>query len=481
MNQLLIHYNINLDRVHRFFFYCFLFLLPFSTRKVLWFLPIRGNFNEYADISIFASDIAVTLCFVFFIIAKHNKIRELSIKLLALNFKYKNKNERIILLYSPLILALWALFTLTYASQFRIGIASIIKIFEFIGVFYYVIFNFVSRETSNNCAQKIFLSKLYLIIILSGIVQSLIAISQFIARKSVGLRLLGESVFDTTQAGVAKIIIDHTTFVRAYGTFPHPNVLASFLVFSLLLIIVGSYSEEGRFWKNSLLFYALIFLQFTALVMTFSKAAVGGFFIALVYIKYVSRETRPAEDNALLQIKSKFWIRKFVIYFLIVLLVSMFIYLLYMIDYEGIIKKSSNERYIYTQIALSIIQKHIIMGISCGQMVYFMQSQEIYPLFDWQFQPVHNVLLLVWVELGIVGFVVFSNFIVLGLLNKTTNKYSINNTYLKNSQYFKALLIAQIPMLLLDHYIWDLQQGAGFFWIMCGIFVGSSLKNKNHA
>jgi hypothetical protein len=82
------------------------------------------------------------------------------------------------------------------------------------------------------------LNKFSIIIIIAGFIQSIIGIFQFIVQHSLGLFWLKESIISSQTAGVAKIIFNENTFIRAYGLFPHPNIFGGFLVFSIILTLL---------------------------------------------------------------------------------------------------------------------------------------------------------------------------------------------------------------------------------------------------
>ena len=171
-------------------------------------------------------------------------------------------------------------------------------------------------------------------LIFGGIAQSVIAIGQFIGQSSLQLTFLWESQFSAFQAGIAKIIYHDQVFIRSYGLFPHPNVLAAFLAITIILTLkqwfilhqkmfhveqleksntnvprgtLASYSKElPRFdysfltngWSFSGLremFHVEHYIVFTKLALiiqvfgflsTFSKGAFLGLFLGLSYIFY---------------------------------------------------------------------------------------------------------------------------------------------------------------------------------------------------
>ncbi|MCK4892131.1 MAG: hypothetical protein KAS78_05680, partial [Candidatus Pacebacteria bacterium] len=164
-------------------------------------------------------------------------------------------------------------------------------------------------------------------------------------------KITGESVIGPQIPGVAKIAVDGEKIIRAYGTFPHPNILGGFLIFTTVITIYlylehkrcslssqldfRAYSENKKMfiyicltqifkfvyiktikflrlfqYNNinsiqsqdilySLLWITLIFVQTAAIFFTFSRTAWIGFLLSLFVIsvlylydhKIVSRET----------------------------------------------------------------------------------------------------------------------------------------------------------------------------------------------
>ena len=458
-----------IQRPDIFFFYCYLLTLPFSIRKILWFLPLRGVFNEYADVSLFLSDICLLLCLSSFIFVLQRNYESLSMVFVSL--RSKKRLSDVIFLFSPAALVMWSFITTVYSMNFYISGYSSWRILEFVLLYYYILFQFVSRGTCITVFREYFIKKSFEIIIFGSLLHSMLGVLQFISKASMGMHFFGESIINISAPGVAKIVINGITYIRSYGMFPHPNIFASYLVMCLILTLLYNrvYVEQNDESKSvgTLFLRIVIIMQALALFLTFSKSAWAGLLFAAAYLRYVSRETLNKDHLG------RIWSGGFYKICIIGMFLSIVMFLLYAIDYENIIKKSSNERGVYVDIALSIIRNNPILGISCGQMVIFMQDSVIYPLYDWQLQPVHNVFLLIWVELGLIGFMIFTSLVFSAIFQKI--KYC--DTYAIFSQYYKAILIAFVPMLLLDHYLWDIQQGIGEFWLILSLFVSSVVSN----
>jgi hypothetical protein len=67
-----------------------------------------------------------------------------------------------------------------------------------------------------------------------AVLQSIVGILQFSHQESIGLQMLGEPILSSYVGGVSTIEIGGGRILRAYGTFPHPNILAGFLALGLV-------------------------------------------------------------------------------------------------------------------------------------------------------------------------------------------------------------------------------------------------------
>jgi hypothetical protein len=205
---------------------------------------------------------------------------------------------------------------------------------------------------------------------------------------------------------------------------------------------------------------------------------------------------------------------------LITLIVLLLIFILKP-DINSLFIRSIGDRIIYLETAYNSILAHPWLGLGAGQFVLHMQQYSNLSLESWQFQPVHNVFLLIWAELGIFGFLAFIQ--IMFKMYKTEyysrNKGKRNNnvpsrkpkcstpvqmfhvehftgqawnilntTGVEHFEYYrseivsdhmkwqmliclKAILIAFIVIMLFDHYFWDIQQGQIMLWMVLGFIV----------
>lgn len=140
---------------------------------------------------------------------------------------------------------IWLILNLVINREyFAISAFQVVKFIELVLLVIFVYFNLQN--------SKVFTKSLF-IFTFSGFLQSLIAIYQFVTQysafsSSILAKITGESVIGPQIPGVAKIVVDGEKIIRAYGTFPHSNILGGFLVFTILITIY-LYLEHK---KNSL-------------------------------------------------------------------------------------------------------------------------------------------------------------------------------------------------------------------------------------
>ncbi len=89
----------------------------------------------------------------------------------------------------------------------------------------------------------------------------------------------------------------------------------------------------------------------------------------------------------------------------------------------------------------------------------------------WQWQPIHNIYLLMASETGILGLIVFLIFITKLLIAKV--KFILKN---KNSEILAVVMMffSLLGFGLFDHFLWTLQPGRLMLWLVLGIMLGTS-------
>jgi O-antigen ligase len=146
-------------------------------------------------------------------------------------------------------------------------------------------------------------------------------------------------------------------------------------------------------------------------------------------------------------------------------------------DINSLLFKSLNERLIYLNVSRGTILAHPLIGFGNGQFV--LKMNKFVPrgtiLETWQFQPVHNVFLLIWSELGIVGLMLFV--LLLWKLFHTSHNVPRGTSDLASMEHFsiyvRGILLGFIFIMLFDHYLWDIQQGQIMLWLVFALMFDS--------
>lgn len=295
----------------------------------------------------------------------------------------------------------------------------------------------------------------YFILIATGMAQALWGIAQFFMQRSIGFSWLKESLIGKHVDGVAKIIINNEPVVRAYGLFPHPNILGGFLFFSIIITLLYKkmfhveqieevYEKNCSTWNNSSVFYwinvprgtfmprlidSLLLIQLIGLALTFSKSAILALLFAGLYLYVpcgtfrwnkliIKRDGMQGVGNcspwnnfcarfsALFHME-QYRRRVLVVFSLVVGFLALFFS---QFKFYSFFLKSLDERVLYLTISKKIILEWPIFGSGTGQFI-IMTERIFSDLMAWQYQPVHNVFLLVWSDWGVVGLILLILFL----------------------------------------------------------------------
>ena len=263
------------------------------------------------------------------------------------------------------------------------------------------------------------------VLLISVLVQGILGVLQFKMGASLGLGLLGESQIVSGMQGSSFVTLNNEVFLRAYGTFPHPNILGGYLVMSLLLSLY-LYMREGFRWKRSVMLLGILSSLFV--VFTFSRICM--LLVSVIWLVFLF---------------FRFVVRKKGIYsFSIGLLVERFLNLLSGGD------ASWSDRVNLMRSSFEVIRENGLMGIGLGRFTKGMDND--IPLTSngvMLIQPVHNVPLLMVSELGVVGTLLYC--VLLG---------SILLRNVKKINWFKWLVIFVLIVIgCFDHYLFSLPQG----------------------
>lgn len=273
-------------------------------------------------------------------------------------------------------------------------------------------------------------AKLFWPLAISVLAESVIAIAQFIKEGTLGLWVLGERTFSISTPAIAKFDFQGLEFLRPYATFPHPNVLAAFMVIGTLLLR-AIYNGPGR---QERWIVTTVLLATLATFLTVSRVAIlAGLGAWLIVLKGKWR----------------------VILIGLVLLSSPFLFTRFsaVFNFDNL---SLLRREQLSGVALNLWLSHPFFGIGLNN--FIPQAADQLLVGPSRFlQPVHNIFLLSLAETGILGLLGF-----LGLIG-----YPIVRLF-----KLRTLLLIWTTILFLglfDHYFLTLPQGYRLLFLVWGI------------
>ena len=434
-------------RLEKIFFYLLVFCLPFQTRHI--FYQWGNSFNEWTSIYLYGTDILILAVLIFWLIRDFEKLKNLA----RAKFSFK-KPENILGLF-----LLVAAFSAVTANNQGLGFYGFFKLLEFSFLFLYIRYNF----------QNLFsFERFWQVFIASASLQAGVAIWQFFKQKSLGLKFLAESPLSPDIPGVAKIVVLGEKIVRAYGTVPHPNILAAILIlaiFGLAYLFIKQHQQLNIYRQIS--YGALGILLLLALFLTFSRV------VTLAGLAFFAWWLVSSWRQGLCW---KAIFKTIFLLFIICCFLIIFFWSYFSARYEVsnfIEGQSIGLRIFYNQIALKLIKQNPFLGIGTGNFVWAINDYKLIGDFYnrlqlWMYQPAHNIYLLVAAETGLFGLFAFLLFLFLTIRNAWRQRKDL-------SVYCLLFIIYCLLIIgLFDHFLWDLQQGQVLFWLFLGLLANST-------
>src|SRR3989344_5936790 len=380
-------------------FLAVLAVVPIQLGKFFWpqFSYVLGLRIDYLALTLYLSDLVVIGYFLVFVFKNLLAGQRTRKNLQKIIFKQKD------LLIAFLIFNLYLIFNAAYVS-----------ISPWVSLWFSVKFlevSILAIMASIAFSNEKLARSIRLVLAFSLIWQSTLIIWQLILQRSLGLWFLGERSFTSSTVAIAHFQILGTQYLRPYGTFPHPNVAAAFLVIYLVIIT-----------SNKLPVVPSIFSAL-AVSITHSQAAL------LALIAWVILQVRKIKYLTIEGV-----------------LLVLFLWIFFKVLIQSQIA-SVAERIVLMESALEIAKTSPLLGIGSGNFIFELAKLNLFSLSEIRLlQPVHNVFLLILTENGIIGLVLFA-FLLWVILKNATTRSKI------------ALFIILMLFFSFDHFLWTLQQG----------------------
>jgi hypothetical protein len=298
----------------------------------------------------------------------------------------------------------------------------------------------------------------------SGLIQAFLAIEQFLQQRIVASTVLGVAGQQAGQLGTSVIETFDERWLRAYGTFPHPNALGFFLAIAILSTIGLAFITPRKEYRGLTLF--LPFLA-AGMFFTLSRSAIMSQLSGLSLFMLSFFGDKPARHNALRIVGA--------VSVVVITIASLALIfrdpVTARITGNGRLETQSNAERISSAKDAFVIYaaNNPIIGVGPGQMPYALAkaNPERQP---WQQQNAHVVPLLVLVETGIAGAVLYMVFAFMVLFAAFKHKTKLDDSTSVRSAII-GLWFTCLFAMLLDHFLWSLWSGVLVFWMAAGIVL----------
>lgn len=329
-----------------------------------------------------------------------------------------------------------------------------------------------------------------------AVAQACVGLAQFKQQGSVGFQKFGEPALISYTGAASTIQAEGGRVLRVYGTFPHPNVFAAFMVFGLLSLAywylwceeqlsAALFTHPRQWWTLPralktlnvylthryfylrLLIAAATFLVTLGLVLSFSRSGWLASAIAMLFYALLTIYNRRAVGGALR----------------LVLMVAACATAAILLFQPIVFPRASltftepavAERLSYNDLGGALALQNP-GGVGPSNQVLYSVREHLYQDYGftqvWKWEPIHNLYLLITVEfgwLGLLSFLVFLGMVTWQLARGLNSERALA----------LALLCAMLVVGLFDHYLWDLQPGRLMLWFAVGLCLSQVNTSRN--
>lgn len=435
-----------LEKLARFSFLSALVLAPFRYRIILQPRAYPPVYQDYTDLLLFPSDIALVVTLLLWIGSLGMLPRRISTgpKWLSLSLLGLTLSSLVSVLVSvdPLI------------SAFQFGRMLVLD-----GIYLFLIDQFTTlRPLAVAAAVQV-------------AIQAGVGLTQVLSQGSIGLQMFGEHYLDPAQSGVSVVWNEFSRSLRAYGLTDHPNILGGCLAFGLLLLTACYFQMRSKYSPGrKLLGIAVYCLGCQALLLTFSRSAwlawSAGVLLMLGSLlrKGNSRRLRNASVlviAASLSCLPLVW--RYGSYIVPRLSASAF-------NPQTNESRAINERVLLIRSATEILSGHLTTGVGLG--VYPIALKEAEPNYPIYYQPAHFSPVASAAEVGVPGAFFYSMaltfpILVFGYAAVFRPGLRLHPEYIVASALVLALLIVGAY----DYYTWNNVPGRLWQWTAWGVWA----------
>lgn len=435
----------------RVLWYVFLVVLSWQSRVIVWQADVV--FSEWRSLALWGSDIVFLLLFF--------------IALWRTRGRLVRTMDRTDWLLGGIVGA--ALLSLIHTDVLIISVYQIVRLCEGILFYFYLRHYAFRRFDADHSVLAYTVGVLF---------QAGLGIAQVAVQHDIGMRFMGETALGTTMHGIAVFYtLTGSKFLRAYGSLPHPNVLAVYLLTACACLYWLYLRHEQRSLSRresllaSLIWGISAWILVWALYFTFSRTVIAawvafcGIIAGVIWMPAISNgwqnisRIRHRTRSALLCVGT---------------LSLLFLILFWPLVRARMTIAASDEsiqlRVVYARDAIQSGGGGRTMnwtGVGIGNFpTWLSQHDQTLPSFLWQ--PAHNIYLLAYAEIGIVGALIWIGWLVTVVVRAWRNHAGQPLIRLG----LLGVLGAFFFIGLWDHFFWTLQQGRLLWWVALALAVG---------
>ncbi len=400
--------------------YLALFLLPWQTRYIFDQKLLAGEAFEYGVLSMYVVQLLVVLCFFLgWPLQIHPALRVLV------------RRTGIFVLAAALSIPFSLNMDLSFIAWSHLLIAALLFL----------------------CLldERIRMDRVALAFVAGLILPSLLGLGQFFWGSAFASTLLGLASHSASDLGTSVIEGEGVRWMRAYGSFGHPNLFGGYLAIGLITLVFGLRIDGRR--RKSVIQLSLIPLLVFALILTFSRSAwialtvgIVVFFAGMFWQRRRSNRLSPEATSVI----------PFAVMLLSVATAVIIFHEPFLARFNPVLAteaRSVSERLDLLRSFPSVWKDDVIFGVGIG--TYTIGLAAVVPgLPSFAYQPVHVSVLAALAEIGVAGLLAS-----LYWLREFVRR-------LRPDPGALAVLAAVMTISLFDHYLWSLWSG-----LVLGAFV----------
>lgn len=408
--------------------FLFLVALPWQTRWIVEDIMMQTEVSQYGRLSIYAFDV---LLVAFLLASAHVWTRKAWDKI-------KASKPHLYAFVSLDVLMAVALVSTFWALEPRVALFAAGHII-LAGML------FVTLVIDKEVSPDLVLGGIGIGLIAPGLLAWIQSAQQSVFASTI----LGIAAQDPDVLGTAVLEYEGGRWLRAYGSFSHPNILGGYMAFGLMAIFSVVARAKMKALDMPLALAAV--LAGGALVMSASRAGWIALAIGLVWLYELTMKGRSETFRQRMQYT---------------LLLSMGVMLVIGFSLRGPLVSriqpenrleviSNTERVEQWDEAKRLLQRTstgALIGVGTGNYVFALE--QVRPLHHaYAYQPIHNVPALVFVELGVLGGLALIVFIV------ATDWLPHKGWRHPSGRIAMSLGLIVLVLSLFDHYLWTQPTG----------------------